>query len=666
MGKRTTLYLVLSIHLISACSDISQDPGVTIERGQFSEDQRSEGEKYSSTEHVGSETILDSAIDHSVPEESEGYKIPSHPRIVLNLDTKLEWQAGFQDAYRRSTAETLLKRANRQLTEDLPRHPGEGKNVLNQSRLLMRRAYLFSFAYIYTGELAYKVRLWENLEAAGNFEDWGERKSFLATAEMMHGFSIAYDWLYSEWDEEQRLYLQNVLFDKGVKAGAKAYANELPGFAGWNSENNWNLVCNSSIAMASLALWGHKDPVLEANLKGALERLPRSIKSYQSDGGWKEGITYWNYGSKYLGRLLATLDYCFTGTTELVKVADGLKETGYFPIYLTSPTGYGFDFGDSEHRKYEPPILAFFARFFENREWQSFRRATSQPALDDLLFYWEGLESDVWKSMPLDRLFPDVGVATMRGSWDDPNSTFVGIKGGVNGDTHSHLDLGSFVFDAQGTRWVLDIPKERYSVPGYFKASPTGLRWRYYRSRAEGHNTLVIGRSATPDQNTLAKARFLEFFSGKTSAFAVMDLTEAYPSSQNIRRGIVLDDQRTVLVIKDEISLKKPESIVWSAHTKCSIEISVDQKSVTLKDGEKTMTVRVHKPNYGKWSVDRATPLIEQPQAKNSVNLGIKALRLRLQPRLKETIAVSFDSASNPLRESEWIHRKLEEWNGAE
>jgi hypothetical protein len=104
---------------------------------------------------------------------------------------------------------------------------------------------------------------------------------------------------------------------------------------------------------------------------------------------------------------------------------------------------------------------------------------------------------------PLDKYFGGTEVATMRTSASDPNAMFVGLKAGDNAANHSHLDLGTWVLDALGERWIFNFGGDDYNLPGYFGKE----RWEYYRLRAEGHNTLIFNPGASPDQEPRAKAK---------------------------------------------------------------------------------------------------------------------------------------------------------------
>jgi hypothetical protein len=61
----------------------------------------------------------------------------------------------------------------------------------------------------------------------------------------------------------------------------------------------------------------------------------------------------------------------------------------------------------------------------------------------------------------------DAGLAMLRTSWEDPEAIFVGIKAGQdrNGRGHTHLGLGSFILEAGGARWALDLGRDDYNLP---------------------------------------------------------------------------------------------------------------------------------------------------------------------------------------------------------
>src|SRR5207249_7256456 len=82
---------------------------------------------------------------------------------------------------------------------------------------------------------------------------------------------------------------------------------------------------------------------------------------------------------------------------------------------------------------------------------------------------------------PLDARFGGhAELAMFRSAWHDPRALFAGFKAGRNDVAHAHLDLGSFVLDADGVRWAQDLGADDYYLSGYFDLQ-SGQRWLYYR-----------------------------------------------------------------------------------------------------------------------------------------------------------------------------------------
>ena len=91
-------------------------------------------------------------------------------------------------------------------------------------------------------------------------------------------------------------------------------------------------------------------------------------------------------------------------------------------------------------------------------------------------------------------------VGAMRTSFVEDNGFYIGYKGGENlSSSHGRMDIGSFVLEAMGQRFIKMIPSESYTAPEMFGS----LRYSYYGNRAEGANTLVIDPAVdqSPDKN---------------------------------------------------------------------------------------------------------------------------------------------------------------------
>ena len=98
--------------------------------------------------------------------------------------------------------------------------------------------------------------------------------------------------------------------------------------------------------------------------------IQKSLTVYGSDGSMPEG-PYWQYGTLYMAYFLSSLDSAL-GTTNGLSDIQGLKETGYFPIYLEGPGGT-FNLGDSGTSLIsQSPQMFWFANKYEKPEISTF------------------------------------------------------------------------------------------------------------------------------------------------------------------------------------------------------------------------------------------------------------------------------------------------------
>ena len=325
----------------------------------------------------------------------------------------------------------------------------------------------------------YADRAWKELEAAAEFPDWNPAH-FLDTAEMTHAFALGYDWLYDHWTDDQRRVLRTAIVDKGLREGLKAYA----GKKGWaRNENNWNQVCNGGLIAGALAI-ADAEPQLAARIVSeAVQSVPLAMQHYAPDGAGTEGVTYWGYGSHYNIVLLASLQSALGTDFGLAQVG-AFGQSGYYQIYMSGAGRLAFDFADCGRARVSEAQHFWLARQYDVPAYSWFRL----NALDsgrvpggvlDLLWFDDRGQGMDFSSLPLDRYFRGAECASLRTSWE-PDALLVGIQAGdsMNLGGHRHLDLGSFIVDAQGERWITDSGTERETYMSHRHKNP---RHAYYR-----------------------------------------------------------------------------------------------------------------------------------------------------------------------------------------
>jgi len=239
-----------------------------------------------------------------------------------------------------------------------------------------------------------------------------------------------------------------------------------------------------------------------------------------------------------------------------------------------------------------------------------------------VIWYWKPARAIPFRG-ELDKLFKGhTDLAVFRSSWDDPNALFLAVKGGRNKVSHANLDLGTFVMDALGVRWVMDLGGDSYSLPGYFGMfADNSPRWKYFRTSSHSHNVPTIdGRN----QLLAGTVEIGRFKGGVDSPTAILDLSSAYArNTDKLERGIMLLGGRRSVLVQDEIRLKGTSEVAWGLTTPAKIRAAGDKATLT-SDG-KELIARILSPPGASFSAESA----EQgpPQARNE---GVSRLMIRM------------------------------------
>lgn len=559
---------------------------------------------------------------------------PEHPRI---LATARDFAAIREICATHPEAARWLERLKadaRKLidTPPLKYEIPDGKRLLAVSRAAKERLLLLGLMHRLTGEKDYARRAWIELDTITHFKDWNP-SHFLDTAEMTFAAAIGYDWLHEAWSETQKTQIRQAMVKMGLEEGLKIYRKR----SGWTkADHNWNQVCNGGMGTGALAI-AESEPKLAAEaLHGAVLSLPRAMKSFAPDGGWGEGPGYWDYATEYNVYLLAALKTAL-GRDFGLSGLPGFSVTGDFPMHFVGPGGKTFNFADAHDGWKGANQLFWLAEAFNQPAYAAWQMtyARRDPSALDLLWGAAWLAKDPKTQLPAaSRAFAGVDVVTIRSAWNDPQAIFIGLKGGDNQVNHSHLDLGSFVLEAGGVRWAIDLGPDNYNIPGYFGDK----RWTYYRLTTAGHNTLLINGQ---NQATAAKAPILRFAAGSGEATAVVDLSAAYPAAKRVWRGVAMREDQ-VVIIQDEIESGNALEAAWRMHTEA--EVAVNGARATLSQGGKTLHARILQPPGAGFAVEN----VQVPKPQNPIR-DVRCLTATAGGRVRSqtlVIALSLDEAA--------------------
>jgi hypothetical protein len=556
-----------------------------------------------------------------------------HPRLLFtNEDLAAAKEAAKSDPLRAALHQRIIAAATAELKTTPITHELIGPRLLDKSRTCIGRVLTCAMAYRLTGDTRFSDRAKHELATAAAFDDWNP-SHFLDIAEMSFAFAIGYDWLYDVLTPAERETIKRALMEKSLVFVGPAYAPGGPTDKRvWfvTAHHNWNQVCNGGFLAAGLALADEEPGLAKQIIAGARKSLPLAMAAYQPDGAYPEGPGYWGYGTGYNVLAIAMLESTVGTDLDLSK-APAFDRTVLYRLHVQSPMGQAFNYADGgaglgaqaeytwlAHRFHQPIALAHCRALLQEHIERRLRNTETDRffALHAVWFPTAGTPAATDEAAPLDiRFRGPAELAIFRSAWGDPRALFVGFKAGRNDVNHAHLDLGSFVLDADGVRWSQDIGPDNYNLPGYFGA----LRWSYYRLNNRGHSTITPGDAL---QDPKAAAPITAFVSSPSRAFAVADLSNAYPrASRHLLRGIALLDRSRVLVQDEIAGGKSPTPIAWRMITAAKIKIDDARKATLTLNGRK-LRAEIIAPATAKFRIESAKP----PTSAENQNRDISVL----------------------------------------
>ena len=538
-----------------------------------------------------------------------------HPRLIANEDDfKRLRELVLSDSFAGKLYSNLKQQADRMLDQPVVEHKLIGPRMLDQSRRCLDRVYTLALVYRISGDPKYLDRVVAELRTAANFPDWNP-SHFLDVAEMTHAFAIGYDWLFQKLTTEDRSTFRKAIQEKGLDEAIKVYEKH----TWWTiAVHNWNQVCNGGITLGALAIADEDPDRAEYIVKQSVASIQLAMASYAPEGGWAEGPGYWQYATSYNVFYLAALQSAL-GTDFGLSSLPGFDHAGDFRIYFQGPAGT-FNYADAHPAAGTAPEMFWLAKRFSQPvfAWDELRHlsAGEHPTALDLVWYQATFQSPSAAHWPLARMFAGVNVAFLRSDWESPDAIWIGIKGGDNHANHSHLDLGSFVLDAHGTRWALDLGSDDYNMPGYFGKQ----RFTYYRLRTESHNTVLIDGE---NEDAYAKAAMT-----MKDGTVTVDLTAAYPGKlTRFLRTIKLTDQN-ILSIRDEITGMQTMDLSWGMVT--DAQVVIDRRQAQLQKGAATLRAEIKSPHDAVFDLVSTQPRL---QVENP-NSGTRKLVVRLKQKV--------------------------------
>ena len=567
-----------------------------------------------------------------ITDVSEKHPNNAHPRVwwttdamkyILNKsDNDGEWKGAYNEAI--ASANGHLKRDFSSLYTASDQ---EKQNAVARDFQPVMES--LATAYLLSGDEQYAEKAVEMMKGFCSWDSLGFKVSNLTTGHWAAAMGIGYDTFYNYMNRTTqgqadlkyiRESIKRLTFDEHIEMYKKEAGQH------WIDINdNFAGVVGGGYMMLLLAVCDEEDLREECEylLPNVLKTLYSAAELYYPNGGYFEGVPYSTY---MLGNFVKGLDAMFEccGTDYGLGSVPGFTRAGDYFTYLQTSKGC-FNFHDALPLYSNNPVREFIGyRYNDPVQAEMGRRhkllAHAKYDLRSLYYYSKavvdkGLENMDLSGEDLDRYFYSSESGAFRSTFEETDPTFVGFHGGWTNVAHDMLDLGEFVFESDGIVWASDYGGDDYSLPDYFRLHGYYL----YRKRPEGENCLVINPQVDPKnyygQKLKAFAQLIDLEMNKPKgAKAAFDLTDAY--SRDVTkyiRGYYFGDDRSTLVVQDELSLKSSSEVYWFMQTPAEIEIVDNSKAILRKDG-KTLQVEVvcSVPGYELKAME-ASPLPSTP-----------------------------------------------------
>jgi hypothetical protein len=540
---------------------------------------------------------------------------PTHPRLLIepNHWSAIKAQAETDPLLAQLTGQLLIE-ADYLMEQPPLERIQEGRRILSISREAFRRITIWAMARHLADDPGYAKRAEEEMRQLVRFRDWNP-SHFLDVAEMTAAVAIGYDWLYDDLDADARETIRQGILRHGLEPGLKAIRRG----TWWAAyRNNWNQVCFGGLTLGALAVADESPEIAREILKAAREGIANGLGVYAPDGIYPEGPGYWGYGTLYQCLMIDALRSALDTSWDLEETP-GFLQSARAQVQLTGPTGRFFNFADGGAGPSLQSALFWFARELNEPELLQGKRtilanrlaqqedARRGKGLGILPVLWWPESPAVAASPSLPLAWKGEGshpVAVFRSSWSDPDALYLACKGGQVDHGHAHLDAGSFVLDANGVRWAVDLGAQSYhSLESkgieLWDRGQNADRWDVFRLNNRSHNTLTI-------DDALHRVDGVAGFTHFDSSRAELDLSPVFQGqADKVTRRFDVSGHK--VTITDHLQGLEPGAKVrWTMATRAKVEVE-DSKATLRQEGE-SLEITMQQPGGGQLRVIPADP----------------------------------------------------------
>lgn len=589
-----------------------------------------------------------------------------------------------------------LKTAGNELlkAQTLTRVFGEQRSTVTPGSKSIYRMALLSCLNQVDGDLKWKQRATEELLALvdpSSFGDWYPDEPEV-TADFVVAVALGYDWFRDGLNAQQATQVRTHLAQKGIDVlaaflegdeipataraaapGATASAKKAaPGKKGPPKKDEpeeepgrEKMACASALLLAAMSLVDEEPASAKKAADAGAKVFGQGIVRFAPAGIWPEGMEAGDIVLDYAAMVIQSLRSA-TGKDYGLSMLEGIPQAGMARMHMKGPAGQLFNFGDTSTRAALRDWVSTWLCGLHGNPGIPAVTAGAPPGTETAFFslaghfiYYNPHAAGDGTPDSTDFALPGGIVAALRSGWTR-NDVFIALKGGDNRDPNAQLDIGSFVLDAGGQRWGIELGMENDRVSGVKPAADRTKRYALYLEGTPGQNTLVIDGNQDLD----ARAAVLLGNSTPQAGLAVVDMTKAYskPAKDVYRGAMIVRSAKPYIVLQDDLVMKNSSPLTWSMHTKA--EIAANGASATLTQGGKKLVATIVSPAGATFTA--GTPPVPEKaseQARDLEKEGIKVLKVSLaEAKGPQSLCITFALDEAPIHTATpvaaWVKKK--------
>jgi hypothetical protein len=342
-----------------------------------------------------------------------------------------------------------------------------------------------------------------------------------------------------------------------------------------------------------------------------MRSLERFFDAYHDDGGCDEGPSYWGRAG---GSLFDCLELLYGATNGAIDIYDEplVGEIGRYLYRVHIGGDYYVNFADGGARVSPPAnvvyrygkrigdenLKALGVSALQEQQRNSKSGRATEPLLRALptLFEYREMESETAPA-PLvrDAWMDGIQVMTAREHDGSDQGFYLAAKGGHNGESHNHNDVGQFIVYRSGRPVLIDVGVETYSAKTF---GPD--RYEIWTMQSAYHNLPTIG-DVQQVPGSAYTARDVVYSSDDIGAQLTQDIARAYPGEAGVvswlrtarlHRGSAAGPGS--ISIRDTFTLTAPAPVTLSLMTPCTPDLTVP--GVLRLTGDAVSTTDIHFP----------------------------------------------------------------------